>query len=137
MIGTLIARSTVRRGFDSVMRGDAEALRSVFHEDASLIYPTRGTIKGRDAIVEFYREFLDVFPKVRAVVHVAAVEDLFDWIGTNSLATCFEVHTTNRQGVTFTQEGMQLIRLQRGKIIQMRYFFADSVALADAWKASM
>ena len=137
MIGTLIAKNAVRRGFDSVMRGDVEALRSIFHKDASLIYPTRGEITGREAILEFYRQFLDVFPRVRAVLHVAAVEKLFDWVGTNALVTCFEVHTTNRQGVTFTQEGMQLIRLQRGKIMQMRYFFADTVALADAWKASL
>lgn len=137
MIGTLIARNAVRKGFDSVMRGDVEALRSIFHEDASLVYPTRGTVVGREGILDFYRHMLHVFPRIRAVVHVAAVEDLFDWTGTNVLTTSFEVHTTNRQGVTFTQEGMQLIRLHRGRIRHLRYFFADSVALADAWKASL
>ena len=136
MIGTLIAKSAVRKGLDSVMSGNVDALHSIFHQDASVIYPTRGTIEGRPAILEFYRQFLHVFPKVRAVVHVAAVENLFDWVGTNALAVCFEVHTTNRQGVTFTQEGMMLIRLHRGKITLLRYFFADTVALAGAWRAS-
>jgi ketosteroid isomerase-like protein len=118
------------------MGGNVDALRSVFHEDATVVYPTRGTITGRTAILEFYRQFLTVFPRVRAVVHAVAVENLFDWVGTNVLALCFEVHTTNRQGVTFTQEGMMLIRLRRGKIMLLCYYFADTVALADAWRAS-
>lgn len=136
MIGTLIARRAVRTGFDSVMRHDFETLARIFHEDATLVYPTRGTIEGRAGIVEFFRHFLETFPKVQAMVHVAAVEDLFDFAGTNTLTTMFEVHTTNREGVTYHQEGMQLIRLHRGKIKLLRYFFADTDHLARAWSVS-
>lgn len=136
MIGTLFVRSALRKGFDSVVRRDLDALRAVFAEDATMIYPGKGTFTGRPAIVEFYRHFLETFPKVEATVHAAAVENLFDFVGSNVMATCFEVHTTNRAGVTFTQEGMQLIRMRRGKITFLRYFFADTEGLARAWKAS-
>lgn len=136
MIGTLIARSAVRKGFDAVMRNDLEALISVFHQDATVIYPTREKVEGLVAIKEFYRHFLETFPRVRATVKVAAVENLFDFAGTNTLTTLFEVDTTNQEGVTYHQEGMQLIRLHRGKIKLLRYFFADTVALASAWDHS-
>jgi ketosteroid isomerase-like protein len=136
MIGALIAKNAVSKGMNSVMNGDLDALRSVFHQDASVVYPTKGTIAGQPAIVEFYRQFITVFPKVQAIVHVGTIENPFDLVGTNVLALSFEVHTTNRSGITFTQEGMMLIRLRRAKIMLLRYYFSDTVALAEAWRAS-
>ena len=99
MIGALLAKSIVRKGFATVTGGNVEALTSVFDQEAAVIYPTKGTISGLPAILDFYRHFKTVFPQVRVDVKEVAVANLFDLVGTNVLAVCFEVYTTDRKSV--------------------------------------
>lgn len=136
MLGALIAKSAVRKGFAAVARRDLDAIVSVFAEDAVVIYPTRGSIKGKDAIREFYRHFFQTFPKTGVAVYHVGVENIFDLFGTNVIFTRFEVSTTNRNGVTFQQEGMQLINIERGKLTLLHYFFFDTENLRRAWRES-
>jgi uncharacterized protein (TIGR02246 family) len=136
MLGAIIAKSKVREGFASISRGDVEAFVSIFAEDGVVVYPTKGAIEGKKAIRSFYDHFIRTFPKIDAVVHHAAVENIFDMVGTNVICTQFEISTTNRKGITFKQEGMQLIKIKRGKLTLLRYFFFDIDNLRHAWKES-
>jgi uncharacterized protein (TIGR02246 family) len=136
MIGALVAKSRVRSGFAAIMRGDLDEFVSIFTEDGVVNYPTKGDIRGRAAIREFYAHFLQVFPKVDAVVRDVGVQNLFDLVGTNVVFTHFSVSTTNRHGVTYTQEGMQLIRITRGKLTLLHYVFFDMDSLRRAWEES-
>ena len=136
MLGALIAKSKVRTGFDSMARGDLETFLTVFSEDAVVIYPTKGTMKGKEAIRGFYRHFIQTFPKVDPVVLNVGVENIFDLVGTNVISTHFEISTTNRKGITFKQEGMQLIKIKRGKLTLLHYFFFDTENLQHAWRES-
>ena len=136
MIGAFIAARKLRSGFAAVARGDLETIVSVFRDDAVLIYPTVGSIKGKAAIREFYDHFLQTFPQTKADVHNICVQNIFDFVGTNVIATHWDVFTTNRRGITFQQTGIQLIHTKFGKVTFMRYFFADLDNLRRAWKES-
>jgi ketosteroid isomerase-like protein len=136
MIGALIAKSSVQRGYDSMARGDLDTFLSIFSEDAIVIYPTKGTIKGKEAVGAFYRHFVHTFPKVNPVALNVGVENIFDLIGTNVISVHFEISTTNRKGITFKQEGMQLIRIKHGKLVHLHYFFFDTENLRHAWAVS-
>jgi ketosteroid isomerase-like protein len=136
MIGSLIAKSKVRKGFNSIARGDLESFVSVFSDDGEVVYPTKGVIRGKDGIRDFYGHFMRTFPKVDVEVPNVGVENLFDFVGTNVISTHFMVYTTNRSGVTYKQEGMQLIKIRRGKLTLLHYFFFDTEALRQAWKES-
>ena len=136
MLGALIAKRKIRSGYSAVERGDLESLVSVFSEDAIVMYPTQGTMKGKDAIRAFYRHFLETFPQVEVNLRHICVENLFDLIGTNVITVHWEIATTNRAGVTFQQTGMQLMETEKGRVKFMQYFFWDTDHLRDAWKQS-
>jgi uncharacterized protein (TIGR02246 family) len=136
MLGALIAKSRVRKGFATIKKGELDAFLTVFSDDAVVIYPSKGTMNGKAAIREFYRHFLRTFPKIEVDVSDVCVENLFDLIGTNSISTHFKILTTNRKGIAFEQEGMQLIRTRRGKLTLLHYFFFDTDALRHAWRES-
>ena len=82
MLGTLIAKSKIRKGFASISRGDLDTLASVFSDDAVVEYPIKGIFKGKEAIIGFYRHFVQTFPKVEPIVHHICVENIFDFVGT-------------------------------------------------------
>ncbi len=136
MLGALIAKSKVRKAFASISRGDVDTFVSVFTDDCLVNYPTKGIIQGKEAVRGFYRHFVETFPKIEAFVRNVGVENIFDLVGTNVLFTHFEVFTTNRKGVTFKQEGMQLIKARGGRLTSLHYFFYDTEALHHAWKES-
>ena len=117
-------------------RRNVDDLVSVFAEDGTLIYPTRGEIKGKTAIREFFNHFLETFPEIDLVLVNIGVENLFDLIGTNVITTHFFITTTNRKGATFKQEVMQLIKIRRGKLKLVHYFFNDTDNLRRAWRES-
>jgi uncharacterized protein (TIGR02246 family) len=128
--------SRVRAGFSALERRDLDAFVSSFADDAVVIYPTVGAIRGRAAIREFYSHFLQTFPKVEAVVHDVGVQNIFDVVGTNVVFSHFEISTTNRRGVTFKQEALQLIRIKRGKMTLLHFVFLDVDADRRVWKES-
>ena len=136
MLGALIAKSKVRKGFVSISQGELDAFISIFAEDAVVIYPTKGSISGKRAILEFYQHFIRTFPRIEAVPHSICVENFFDLLGTNVLSAHFEVSTTNRKGTTFKQEGMLLIETKLGRLTSARYFFLDTEKLRHAWSES-
>jgi ketosteroid isomerase-like protein len=136
MLGALIAQRKVRKGFASIAKGDMDTFISVFSDDAVVIYPTKGTFTGKEAILGFFLHFVQTFPKIEPVVHNIGVENIFDLVGTNVIFTHFVVSTTNRNGVTFKHEGMQLFKAKRGKLTSLHYFFFDTEALRHAWKES-
>ncbi len=136
MLGGLIAKRQVRKGFAFFSRQDLDAFLSIFAEDAVLTYPIKEPMKGKEAIREFFAHFFQTFPKVEAVAHEICLENSFDLVGTNVIATHFEVSTTNRKGTTFKQEAMLLIKVKRGRLTSVRYFFLDTEHLRSAWRES-
>lgn len=136
MIGALVAKSRVRGGFAAIERRDLDGFVTIFADDAVVNYPTKGDIKGKAAIREFFGHFMETFPKFKGVVRDVGVQNLFDMVGTNVVFTHFEIWTTNRKGVTFHQEGMQLIRITRGKLTLLHYVFFNMESLHHAWKES-
>ena len=136
MIGALVAKSKVRGGFAAIERRDLDGFVAIFADDAVVNYPTKGDIKGKAAIREFFGHFMETFPKFKGVVRDVGVQNLFDMVGTNVVFTHFEIWTTNRKGVTFHQEGMQLIRITRGKLTLLHYVFFNMESLHHAWKES-
>ena len=56
------AREVMDRLTDAVMGGNAEAMREVYADDATLVTPDQGEITGADAIGEYHRQFSQAFP---------------------------------------------------------------------------
>ena len=47
---------------DAILKGDSEALKALYAQDAVAETPDQGTITGRDQIAAYFREFVAAFP---------------------------------------------------------------------------
>jgi len=56
------AREVMDRLTDAILKGDSEALKALYAQDAVAETPDQGTITGRDQIAAYFCEFSAVFP---------------------------------------------------------------------------
>jgi ketosteroid isomerase-like protein len=59
------ARELMNRVTDAAFRGDVEALRECYAEDATAVSPDAGELRGREAIVEWLSQFKEAMPDLR------------------------------------------------------------------------
>lgn len=59
------ARDVLDRMTDAVFSGDVDALADSYAEDAVLVTPDRGEVRGRESIVDYFRPFFEAFSDIR------------------------------------------------------------------------
>ena len=59
------AREVMDRLTDAAVKGDSEALKALYAQDAVAETPDQGTITGRDQIAAYLGEFAAAFPDAR------------------------------------------------------------------------
>lgn len=59
------ARELLDRMTDAVFRADAETLADCYAENAVAVTPDYGEVKGRQAIVDYFRPFFEAFSDIR------------------------------------------------------------------------
>ena len=55
------ARDVLNRMTSAVFSGDVDALADSYAEDAVLVTPDRGEVRGRESIVDYFRPFFEAF----------------------------------------------------------------------------
>ncbi len=58
------ARDLLDRMTNAMFSGDAETLRDCYAEDAVAVTPDSGEVRGRDAIVDYFRPFFEAFSDI-------------------------------------------------------------------------
>jgi ketosteroid isomerase-like protein len=59
------ARDVLDRMTRAVFSGDVDALADCYAEDAVVVTPDRGEVRGRDSIVDYFRPFFEAFSDIR------------------------------------------------------------------------
>ena len=59
------ARDVLNRMTSAVFSGDVDALADSYAEDAVLVTPDRGEVRGRESIVDYFRPFFEAFSDIR------------------------------------------------------------------------
>ncbi len=129
MIGTLIAKRSILRGFEAMNRHDLPAFMAAWRDDASFIYPgdvpASGIFAGKPAVERWFRSFFAQFPRIRFDVRDVCVRNLFDAVGTNVVAARWDVELTSREGRTGRNDGVTVIELHRGSVHRVQDFIFD------------
>ncbi len=138
MIGALVAKRLIRAEFIHLNGGDVTALLSRWSEDATLSYPgnmpvVSGVFTGKKTIEEWFTRFVEVFPKRSFTVKSVSVQNIFDFIGTNTITAEWDVIVTNRQGRDFQNRGVTVIKSVNGSAISVSDYYFDIDALREAW----
>jgi len=130
MIGALIAKYKINHAFDALNRRDFEAFLSDWRDDCTFIYPgnvpASGKFEGKDAIAKWFKNFLDQFPKLTFTVKNLCVDNVFDFVGTNTVAAHWDINYTNKDGKEIQNSGVSVINIKFGKVDLVTDYYLDT-----------
>jgi ketosteroid isomerase-like protein len=138
MIGSFIAKRKVASAFGALNGRDISAFLSAWKDDCVFIYPgdisVSGETKGKTAIEDWFRRFMDQFPKITFTVKHVCVENVFDFVGTNVVAAHWDIELTNRDGKEIENSGVTIIKTKMGKAFFVKdYLFNTGQKFKEAW----
>jgi ketosteroid isomerase-like protein len=129
MIGAILAKRGVTRGYDDMNQRDLPAMMADWHQEAVFTYPgdipASGTFQGKSTIEAWFIRYFEQFPAVRFKVHEVCVRDIFDLVGSNVIIGHWDVQVTSRAGQTGGWSGVSIFTLQRGKVVALKDIIFD------------
>lgn len=129
MIGALLVRRAVAGAFEALNRRDLARFMAAWRDDGAFVYPgdipESGTFEGRDAVLGWFRRFLEQFPAIEFDVRDVCVRNLFDVTGTNVAAAHWAIRLVNREGREGRNAGVTVIRVERGKVVHAKDYIFD------------
>jgi ketosteroid isomerase-like protein len=129
MIGAILAKRGIAKGYDAMNRRDLPAMMADWHDDAVFVYPgdvpASGTFEGKSVIEAWFRRYFEQFPAVRFEVLDICVRDIFDMVGNNVIIGHWNVQVTSREGQAGSWSGVSIFTLQRGKVVALKDIIFD------------
>ena len=125
----LIVRRNVRRVFAQLSSGDSEPVVRKFGPGARFMFAgdhaLGGERHGQDEVREWFRDMLGRFPGIR----IEPVDVLVNgWPWRTVVASHLVITTTLPDGSPYRNEGMQLLRLRWGRVVE-DLVFEDTLKL--------
>lgn len=125
----LIVRQIVRRAFRRLSVGDYEAVVKQFGPDSRFVFSgdhaLGGERRGQDAVRKWFQQMLRLFPGVRIEPRDVVVNG---WPWNTVVATHLAIGATLEDGRPYRNEGMQLLRLRWGRVVE-DLIFEDTLKL--------
>ena len=125
----LIVRRIVRRTFAGLSKGDYEPIVKQFRPDSRFMFAGEhalgGERRGPDAVREWFREMLRRFPGIQIVPREVVVNG---WPWNTVICTHLMISAPRPGGRVYRNEGMQLLRLRWGRVVE-DLVFEDTLAL--------
>ncbi len=136
MIGAILAQRQARAQFERLNARDLEGFMRAVADDVVFEFPGQtdlsGQHVGKEAVRFFFQSMLDHHPQIRFTLRHVAVANIFSLTGTNTLLVEWDLDYTNRAGRMFHNSGVTSGSARGGKIVRLRDYLFDGVALAEA-----
>ncbi|MFC8509752.1 ester cyclase [Streptomyces sp. NPDC057411] len=123
------ARDVMDRLTEAVTHGDLDAIGALYTEDAVALTPDEGEIRGRDAIVEYWRSMTTSIPEATftyrnrfEIGDTAIDEGIFSGRNTGPIPMP-DGETLPPTGKTVTLRGIDLAQVADGRIRSYRLYF--------------
>jgi ketosteroid isomerase-like protein len=120
----------IRLLYDAFARGDMKTTKSCFAHDATWHLPGRSPIAGdHQGVAGIFR----FFGKLRELSGGTFKAELVDVLANDRHAVALQ-HATARRGTKrLDVTACQVMRIQDGKILEVRGYYSDQYALDDFW----
>jgi ketosteroid isomerase-like protein len=119
----VVARKT-RSMFESLNRADASPFIAGVHDDVVFTYPGKhalgGTMRGKDALAEWFQRFFRFFPGIEWTIKDIVVEGA-PW-GKTVVSAEWSVRCVLENGHVFENEGLHMIELKGTKASAVRVY---------------
>jgi ketosteroid isomerase-like protein len=138
MIGAIIAKMKTRSAFEALNQRDFPKFSAAWRDDCVFIYPgdvkMSGKHEGKAAIEKWFKKFLEQFPQIHFSLKNVCVDNILDFVGTNTVAVHWDLKMTNRDGAKIKNSGVTVITIKFGKALYVKDFFFDSnETVKNAW----
>jgi ketosteroid isomerase-like protein len=125
----LIVKRIVRRTFAGLSRGEYEPIVKQFRPQSRFMFAGQhalgGERYGQEAVREWFQEMQRRFPGIRIVPQDIVVNG---WPWNTVIANHFTISAPRPGGREYRNEGMQLLRLSWGRVVE-DLIFEDTLAL--------
>jgi ketosteroid isomerase-like protein len=125
----LIVKRIVRRAFARLSEGDYEPVVRQFGPQSRFLFAgdhaLGGERRGQDAVRDWFRQMLGLFPGIRIEPQDVVVNG---WPWNTVVATHLSISATLPDGRPYRNEGMQLLRLRFGRVVE-DLIFEDTLKL--------
>jgi ketosteroid isomerase-like protein len=125
----LIVKQIVRRAFRHLSAGDYEVIVKQFGPESRFLFAgdhaLGGERRGRAAVRQWFEEMLRLFPGIRIEPQDVVVNG---WPWNTVVATHLVISATLADGRPYRNEGMQLLRLRWGRVVE-DLIFEDTLKL--------
>lgn len=132
MIGALILKFGLRRGWDALNRGDLDYFERYLADDVVFEQPgpppIGGRVVGKAAWRAMMQAWFDAVPVYHYRILHAALDKPWALTLTNTVISEFEVTETNAAGVTRVGRGIDVSEVRRGKVVAERTYMFDPAA---------
>jgi ketosteroid isomerase-like protein len=137
MIGILIAKKKIRSGFNALNQHRLDEFLKAWADDATFIYPgnlsVSGERKGKKAIEEWFRKFVEQFPQITFTIKHICVQNIFDMVGTNHIAVEWDIKLKNKDGKELENSGVTTLNIKMGKAVLVRDYISDMEKVKVGW----
>ena len=127
----LIVRQIVRRTLARLSAGDYEAVVKQFGPRSRFLFAgdhaLGGERRGQEAVRAWFEEMLGLFPGIRIEPQTVIVNG---WPWNTVIATHLTISATLADGRAYRNEGMQLLRLRWGPVVE-DLIFEDTLKLNE------
>ncbi len=137
MLGAVIARRQVRKGFDAIMGHDLDTLVGMFADDAVFEFPAGNSIEGRqegsEAVRAWFGHWFDRMPEIRFTLRHVSVENIMAMGGTNVVHAEWDLDEKDTEGNTYHLTGVTSFDIRGGKAQVVKDYIFEQDRLAAIW----
>lgn len=119
MVGALLMKRAVAKGYAAVDRQDLDAIADQFHEDAVFEFPGQtmmsGRYEGRPAIRAWFERWFAAMPETRFALRHVSVVNPFAVTASNVVHAEWDLDEVDREGHRYHITGVTTWVVERGK----------------------
>lgn len=137
MLGAVIARRQVRKGFDAIMGHDVETLVGMFADDGVFEFPSGNALEGRhegsEALRTWFGRWFQRMPEIRFTLRHVSVENIMAMGGTNVVHAEWDLDEKDAEGNEYHLTGVTAFDIRGGKAQSAKDYIFEQDRLAAIW----
>lgn len=130
MIGAIIARKSVKSGFDALNDRNIDKFMKAWADHSIWIYPgnlsVSGKFIGKDNVRKWFEHFEEQFPQMKFTLKHLGVGSILALGGNNVITAYWDLELTNKTGMKSQNSGVTLLTIKGAKVVQGEDFLSRS-----------
>jgi ketosteroid isomerase-like protein len=137
MLGAILAKREVRKGFDAINRHDLDTLMGMFDEGGVFEFPGDTVLAGRhdspETIRAWFKRWFDRMPEIHFTLRHVSVENIFAMGATNVVHAEWDLDETDTDGNSYHVTGVTSFDIKGGKATLIKEYIFDQDVLSRIW----